>query len=109
MTQYELRRDHPRTARIRPVGAEDLRPLAWLRLTYAEHGHAIVRVDVYSHAAAAPGRLWRGSAATVDEAVAFCHEHAAELGQLGRTEALPVDLHRAPLHPWGFASVVDVG
>jgi len=109
MTRYQLKRDHPRTARLRAVSAEDLRPLAWLRIRYVENGHEIARVDVYSHAAEVPRRLWRGSASTVVEAVAFCHEHVNELRELGGTEPLPVDLHRAPVHPWGFASVVDVG
>lgn len=108
MTQYELRREHPRTGRLRPVGAEDLRPLAWLRTTYVEHGHEIERVDVYSHAAAVPSRLWWGNAATVVAAVAFCHQHAAELGVLGRAEPLPVDLPGAPVHPWGFSTIVEV-
>ena len=109
MTKYELRRDHPRTARIRPVGVDDLRPLAWLRITYTEHGHEVVRIDVYSHAAAVLGRLWRGSASTVTEAVAFCHDHAAELHELSRDEPLPPDLPGPPVHPWGFSTVVDVG
>ena len=108
MTQYQLRRDHPRTARVRPVGAEDLRPLAWLRITYVKNGYEVARVDIYSHAAEVSGRLWRGSASPVVEAVAFCHEHADELSELGGTDLLPVDLHRALLHPWGFASVVDI-
>lgn len=109
MTRYQLKRDHPQTARVRPVGAADLRPLAWLRITYVQNVHEIARVDVYSRAAEVPNRLWRGSASTVIEAVAFCHQHAHKLRGLDGTEPLPVDLHRAPLHPWGFASVVDVG
>ena len=109
MTEYQLRRDHPQTARIRQVGVTDLRPVAWLRITYVENGHEIACVDICSHAAEVPDRLWRGSASTVVEAVALCHEHADELSELGGTDLLPFDLHRAPVHLWGFASVVDVG
>lgn len=111
MTRYQLRWDDSRTARVRREDAEDLRPLAWLRVSYAGAGHEVSRVDVYTHAEQLRGRLWRGSVESVGAAVAFCqaHEHELELelAAAAAGEDLPDGMARPPVHPWALATVVD--
>jgi hypothetical protein len=107
MTGYQLVWDDTLTARIRRAETADLRPLAWLRASYAGDSHEIGRVDVYSHAEELPGRLWRGSAASIDAAVRLCHGQREELAGLGAGEALPLADARPPVDPWAHATLVD--
>ena len=106
MTRYQLRWDDSRTARIRRGESGDLRPLAWLRVSYAGVGHEVSRVDVYTHAEQLRGRLWRGSAKSVGAAVAFCEAHEVELA-VAAGESLPDGVARPPVHPWALATVVE--
>lgn len=106
MTGYQLAWDDSRTARLRRGDAEDLRPLAWLRISYAGAGHEVGRVDVYTHAEQLRGRLWRGSAESIAGAIAFCEAHEVELTAAGAGEAFPDDVVRPPVHPWALATSV---
>jgi hypothetical protein len=89
MTRYPLRWDDSRTARIRREDAGDLRPMAWLRVSYASASHEVSHVDVYTHAEQLRGRLWRGSVETVGAAVAFCEAYEVELAAAAAGEDLP--------------------
>jgi hypothetical protein len=75
MTRYQLRWDDSRTAHVRREGAGDLRPLAWLRVSYAGSSHELGRADVYTHTEQLRSRLWRGTVESVGAAVAFYEAH----------------------------------
>jgi hypothetical protein len=107
MTRYQLAWDDSLTARIRRVDAGDLRPLAWLRISYAGAGHEVGRVDVYTHAVQLHAPLWRGSAESIAGAIEFCDSHEAELAAAAAGEAFPDGVVRPPVHPWALAAVVD--
>jgi hypothetical protein len=107
MTGYQLAWDDSRTARIRRGHAGDLRPLAWLRISYAGSGHEVGRVDVYTHAEQLRGRLWWGSAESVAGAISFCEAHEVQLAAEAAGEVFPDGVVRPPVHPWALATVVD--
>jgi len=107
MTSYQLAWDDSRTARIRRSDTADLRPLARLRVSYTGAGHEVTRVDVYTHAEHLRGRLWRGSARSVADAVDFCQAHVGELDAAAACEAVPSDLMRSPVEPWALATSVE--
>jgi len=80
-----------------------------LRCNPTVRGSASVeRVDVYSRVASLSSLLCPGSTTTVNEALVFCYEQAADLRELGGMQAPSLDLHGAPEHPSGLVSVVEV-
>lgn len=106
VTRYQLRWDDSRTARLRREDAGDLRPLAWLRVSYAGVSHEVGRVDVYTHAEQLRGRLWRGSVESLGAAVAFCEVHEVELVAAAAGVDLPDGVAPSPVHPWTLVTVV---
>jgi len=108
MSSYELVWDDSRTARLRQVEATSLLPVAWLRVDYSGVGHVVRRVEIYTHATAVVDRLWRGSAETVPNAVAFCDRYVEDLAAIAAGHLLPASVGRAPRDPWTYATVVTL-
>jgi len=106
-TRCQFRWDDSRTARIRHEDTGDLRPLAWLRVSYAGANYEVSHVDVYTHAEQLQGRLWRGSLESVDAAVAFCQAHDLELAAAAAGEELLDGVVLPPKHPLALSTVVD--
>lgn len=104
VTRYELVWDDTRTGRVRATGDDSVRPLAWLRITWAD-SHEVARVDVYGDGALASDRSWLAESTSVRAAVEFCDARAAELRLAQSSAALPAELGE----PWEHHSVLDVG
>ncbi len=103
VTRYQLVWDDTRTGRLRATGDDSARPLAWLRLTWAE-GHELAGVDVYGDGATAGDRKWLRKNASIQAAVEFCDAHSDELRGLQAEEPMPEALGDA----WEHHSELDV-